>query len=141
MLKEAVVADKPIVDSAVHPGTEGCPKEGDDLFSPKGSVYYPTSRFALNPEEILPPPTLNLELVVDFRRNGEILGGLNFDDVMVTEDIQKDYSFEQIQQAAVEDAIQIYGTAVRLQAGDEMWVNDKLFKVLTQEDVDSVVLD
>lgn len=138
MPKEAVVFDKPINDTAVHPGTEGCPKEGDELYSAQGSAYYPTSRFALEPEEILPPPTMDLGLVIEFFRDGESLGGLNFDDVMVTEDIQKDYQFEEIKNAAIEDAIQIYGTAVELQVGDEMRVNGKLAKILTQEDLDAV---
>ena len=39
MSKEAVVFDKPINDTAVHPGTEGCPKEGDELYSAQGSAY------------------------------------------------------------------------------------------------------
>ena len=138
MAKEAVVFYKPIKDPAVQPGTEGCPKEGDNLYSKQGSAYYPTSRFALEPEEILPPPTLNLDLVVEFHRGEEILGGLNYDDVMVTEDIQKDYTFEQIKNAAIEDAIQIYGTVVDLQVGDEMWVNGKLAKIVSQEDLDAV---
>ena len=138
MPKEAVVFDKPINDTAVHPGTEGCPKEGDELYSAQGSAYYPTSRFALEPEEILPPPTMDLGLVIEFFRDGESLGGLNFDDVMVTEDIQKDYQFEEIKNAAIEDAVQIYGTAVELQVGDEMRVNGKLAKILTQEDLDAV---
>lgn len=138
MPKEAVVFDKPINDTAVHPGTEGCPKEGDELYSAQGSAYYPTSRFALEPEEILPPPTMDFGLVIEFFRDGESLGGLNFDDVMVTEDIQKDYQFEEIKNAAIEDAVQIYGTAVELQVGDEMRVNGKLAKILTQEDLDAV---
>lgn len=138
MVKEAVIFDKPISDPAVHPGTEGCPAEGDELYSRNGSAYYPTSRFALNPEEILPPPTLDLGLVVEFRRDGEVLGGLNYDDVMVTEDIQKDYTFDEIKNAAIEDAVQIYGTVVKLQVGDEMYINGKLAKVLTQEDLDAV---
>lgn len=138
MPKEAVVFDKPINDTAVHPGTEGCPKEGDELYSAQGSAYYPTSRFALEPEEILPPPTMNFGLVIEFFRDGESLGGLNFDDVMVTEDIQKDYQFEEIKNAAIEDAVQIYGTAVELHVGDEMHVNGKLAKTLTQEDLDAV---
>ena len=138
MASEAVVFDKPIKDSAVHPGTDGCPKEGDELYSKQGSAYYPTSRFALEPEEILPPPTMNFDLVVEFHRGDEILGGLNYDDVMVTEDIQKDYTFDQIKNAAIEDAIQIYKTVVELQVGDEMWVNGKLAKKVTQEDLDAV---
>ena len=138
MPKEAVVFDKPINDTAVHPGTEGCPKEGDELYSAQGSAYYPTSRFALEPEEILPPPTMDFGLVIEFFRDGESLGGLNFDDVMVTEDIQKDYQFEEIKNAAIEDAVQIYGTAVELQVGDEMRVNGKVAKILTQEDLDAV---
>ncbi len=138
MLKEAVVFDKPVNDTAVHPGTEGCPKEGDDLYSAQGSAYYPTSRFALEPEEILPPPTMNLDLVVEFHRGDEIIGGLNFDDVMVTEDIQKDYSFDDIKNAAIEDAVKIYRTATKLEEGDEMWVNGKLAKTITKEDLDAV---
>ena len=138
MAKEAVVFDKPIVDPAVHPGTEGCPKEGDELYSKQGSAYYPTSRFALNPEEILPPPTLDLGLVIEFHRGEVVLGGLNYDDVMVTEDIQNDYSFDEIKNAAIEDAIQIYGTVVKLEVGDEMYINGKLAKTITQEDLDAV---
>lgn len=138
MAKEAVIFDKPINDPAVHPGTEGCPKEGDELYSRQGSVYYPTSRFALDPEEILPPPTMNLDLVIEFHRGEEILGGLNYDDIMVTEDIQKDYSFDDIKNAAIEDAVKIYRTAVQLKEGDEMWVNGKLAKILSQEDLDAV---
>lgn len=138
MTSESVVFDKPISDPAVHPGTEGCPKEGDELYSKNGSAYYPISRFALEPGEILPPPTLDLGLVIEFHRDNEVLGGLNYDDVMVTEDIQKDYTFDEIKNAAIEDAVQIYGTVVELKVGDEMFINGKLAKILEQEDLDAI---
>ena len=130
--------DRIIHDPSIVLGTDGSPKNGDPLFSKQGNLYYPKSNFSLDKDEILPPPSLNLELLIEFRRGEEVLGGLNCDDVMVTEDIQKDYSFKDVQGFMIEDAMRIYNTAVELKVGDTMYVNGELYKTVTLEDLNAL---
>ena len=120
-----------------HGGLEGIYKPGDELYSENGAKYYPVSRWALDPDEIKPIETTNLNLNIIFKRNNEPICILDFSDILIPEPEDE----EETRHQAIMDCAWIAKDIVKLEPGDEEWVNDKLNYTLTENDIKNLYGD
>ena len=128
-------------DYEKHGGYEGLYKPGDDLYSENGMKYYPVSRWALDPDEIKPIKTTNLDLIIEFKRDNSLLCTLDFSEVFIPESQRNEEDITETKKESILNAALIAKDAVDLEVGDEEWVNGELKHTLTEEDINNIYKD